>query len=353
MRLLILTQKVDKNDAILGFFHDWLVAFAQRCDFLTVIALSVGEHTLPNNVRVYSLGKEKGAGKIERLIRFYELLFETLPRFDSVFVHMNPIYVVLGGLLWRLNGKQVSLWYTHRSVDMKLRIATLLSHLIFTASPEGCRVGGHKVHAVGHGIDVARFSGALRAHFPGEGASIRILHVGRITPIKNCDTLLKATRALKTKLSRRFSVTFVGAPSTQADEVYATKLADVVKSENLEDTVGFTGAVRNIDMPPLYATADLTVNLAPTGGLDKAVLESMAAGIPVLVSNEAYRSILGIDADVLMFPERDTDTLAIRIQNLIDQGTLSIVGKRLRERVAPFTVQAITKTIVTMLDKTR
>lgn len=34
MRLLIITQKVDENDAILGFFHGWIAEFAKHCEQL-------------------------------------------------------------------------------------------------------------------------------------------------------------------------------------------------------------------------------------------------------------------------------------------------------------------------------
>ncbi len=62
MKLLILTQKVDKNDDILGFFHGWIAEFARYCEKVTVVALEVHEYDLPRNVKVLSLGKEKSKG---------------------------------------------------------------------------------------------------------------------------------------------------------------------------------------------------------------------------------------------------------------------------------------------------
>ena len=60
MKLLICTQKVDKNDDLLGFFHAWIAEFAQNCEGVTVVCLFRGEVDLPENVRVLSLGKESG-----------------------------------------------------------------------------------------------------------------------------------------------------------------------------------------------------------------------------------------------------------------------------------------------------
>ena len=63
MRLLIITQKVDKNDPILGFFHRWIEEFAKHCQSIIVICLQKGEYNLPKNIKILSLGKEKGKKK--------------------------------------------------------------------------------------------------------------------------------------------------------------------------------------------------------------------------------------------------------------------------------------------------
>ena len=65
MKLLIITQKVDKNDPILGFFHGWVEEFAKNVEKLTVVCLGVGEYDLPQNVQVFSLGKKIGASKLK------------------------------------------------------------------------------------------------------------------------------------------------------------------------------------------------------------------------------------------------------------------------------------------------
>lgn len=56
---MIVTQKVDVNDPILGFFHRWVEEFAKHFERITVICLQKGEYNLPANVKVFSLGKEE------------------------------------------------------------------------------------------------------------------------------------------------------------------------------------------------------------------------------------------------------------------------------------------------------
>ena len=50
MKLLICTQKVDKNDSVLGFFHRWIEEFAKHCEKVTVICLQKGDDDLPAKI---------------------------------------------------------------------------------------------------------------------------------------------------------------------------------------------------------------------------------------------------------------------------------------------------------------
>ena len=88
MRLLIVTQKVDKNDAILGFFHRWIVEFAKHTDTVTVVCLQKGASELPENVKVLSLGKERGVGRIARAIRFYSYIIHERQNYSLMVTRM-------------------------------------------------------------------------------------------------------------------------------------------------------------------------------------------------------------------------------------------------------------------------
>lgn len=59
MNLLVVTQKVNAEDAILGFFVQWIEGLARRVNRVFVLALETGPHELPDNVEVISLGKDR------------------------------------------------------------------------------------------------------------------------------------------------------------------------------------------------------------------------------------------------------------------------------------------------------
>jgi len=290
MKLLVLTQKVDRNDPVLGFFHDWLVEFAKRVEGVVIICLAKGKYELPSNCRVLSLGKEEGVSKIRYIYRFFKYIIQERKNYDAVFVHMNPEYVVLAGWFWKLLGKKVILWYTHKSVTWKLKAANFFVDKIFTASREGLQISSSKVEVVGHGINTERF--AVKEESGGE--SRQIIYVGRISHIKNQELLIRAADILiNQKKQAGWRINFVGAPQYLKDVDYLRNLERIVKDCRLENYVKFIGAVSYQKIAGYYRGTDLSINLCPTGGMDKAVLESVACGIPTLVYNKAFLQLFG------------------------------------------------------------
>lgn len=278
MKLLIITQKVDKNDAILGFFHRWIEEFAKNVESVVVIALYVGKHDLPKNVRVLSLGKEGGVSRLKYITRFYSYIWRERKNYESVFVHMNQIYILLGGLLWRLFGKSIFLWYTHKSVTVSLRIAEKFTHTIFTASDKSFRLKSCKKIVMGHGIDTELFKPD-----PLITKEDMILTTGRISEAKNN---IKMLDVLKGRPS--FKLVMIGSSVTQKDKPYKEKLIEEIKSRKLEERVELVGDIPQTALPMYYNRAKVFINLSDTGSLDKAVLEALAMDVPVYTTNEAF-----------------------------------------------------------------
>jgi len=278
MKLLIVTQKVDKDDAILGFFHRWIEEFAKHKESIIVICLEKGKHSLPENVEVLSLGKEEGVSRITYIKRFYSYVLGRRKEYDAVFVHMNQIYVILGGLLWRLWRKRVSLWYTHRQVNLSLRIAEKIVHVIFTASEKSFRLKSKKKIVTGHGIDTKLFE----PDFSSKEEKI-VLTVGRISETKNnieMLTILKDNPFLKLMV--------VGSSVTKKDKVYKSRFLKEIKDMHLEKRVELVGDIPQSVLPEYYNKAQVFINLSDTGSLDKAVLEALSMNVPVYTTNEAF-----------------------------------------------------------------
>jgi len=289
MRLLIITQKVDKNDDILGFFHDWIKEFGGRVGEVVIVAQYIRQYDLPDNVKVFSLGKEKGFSKLCQLFNFYKLLFKNLSKIDSVFVHMVPMWVVLGGPLFKIYRKKVYLWYTHKSVDFWLKFAEKIVTKIFTASKESCRLESKKIIVTGHGIDTKKFS-MINNQF-SINSQFSIITAGRIAEVKNLDVLIEVADILK-KQSFDFKIQIAGSAILDKDKIYLDKLKNLVKEKQLVEKINFVGSISHNEIHRFYQEGDLFINLSATGSIDKAVLEAMASGLLVLTFNEAFKEIL-------------------------------------------------------------
>jgi glycosyltransferase involved in cell wall biosynthesis len=287
MRLLICTQIVDKNDSILGFFHAWIVEFSKNFDSVIVICLKEGEHKLPSNVRVLTLGKEKGFSRIKYIFRFYSYIWSQRNHHDCVFVHMNPEYVLLGGIFWRLMRKRIGLWYVHKSVTMTLRIAIYFVHHVFTTSPESFRIETDKRLEIGHGIDTELFAPSVHS----KSETLRVITIGRISATKHIAEMIDAVSILSSQ-NEIVSLSIVGEPITILDHKYDQELRENIERKGLSEKIIFKGVIQHHLISKELRQADVFLNLSETGSMDKAVLEALASGIPVVTSNEAFRSLL-------------------------------------------------------------
>ena len=287
MNLLIVTQKVDRTDHNLGFFHRWVEEFASQAESVIVICLQEGEHNLPNNVRVLSLGKEERESKLQYVTRFLKYISQEVKSYDGVLIHMNPEYALLGGWYWRLMKKKVALWYVHKSVTKKLRSSIAFVDRVFTASPESFRIESDKKVVTGHGIDTEYFLPSART--PSD--SLRLLSVGRISRSKNIDVLTDSFALIREE-GIDASLTIVGEPITDEDQQYLTDLKRRLQQNNLSSRVTFTGGLPHSEMRNQYCTHDILVHLSETGSIDKVVLEAMSCELPVVSSAESFKDIL-------------------------------------------------------------
>lgn len=285
MKLLIVTQVVDKNHPALGFFLGWVEEFAKHCDEVQVLCLQKGEFDLPENVFVYSLGKEgRPASALVYTLRLLKYSWQLRNRYDSVFVHMNPEYVVAGASVWALLRKPVYLWYTHGAVSFSLKLAEQLVKNIFTAAEDGMNLQSSKVIVTGHGIDVQG------SHAHEQKRDLDMIIVGRISRSKNLEDLISLLEAVRSKLPTA-TLTIVGSAQNEDGQSYQTEIIKLVKEKELVEAVNWVGGVPHAEVPNWLACAKVFVHTAKNGSLDKVLLEALAVGTPLVSSAPGARSL--------------------------------------------------------------
>jgi glycosyltransferase involved in cell wall biosynthesis len=84
----------------------------------------------------------------------------------------------------------------------------------------------------------------------------------------------------------------VGTTINDSDARYERALRESMWRRQLQGRVIFEGFVPSEYLPLAHRGAVLHLNVSQTGSLDKAVLESLACGCPVLTGNEAFHDLL-------------------------------------------------------------
>lgn len=324
MKILFLTQKIDSRDDLLGFVVGWVEKLAVEFEKVTVICLEKGEYNLPLNVEVLSLGKEKKSSRLSYLYNFYKYLWLKRGQYDGVFIHMNPVYAVLGGWLWRLSGQKIILWYIHKKIDKFLKPAVFFCHKILTAAPGSFPLATKKLIYSGHGINLDLFK-----RIPDVSRSIDLLCVGRLAPVKNLTVLAAAYTQISKPDKPR--LLFIGGYDVK-DEKYYRNVRDALAPDVESGAVQFGGPLPNRQMPDVYNRVRLLINLTPTGSFDKVILEAMACETLVSACNDSLKSVLPPD---FIFQENNVDDLAQKIMailNLSDQAQENY-GQQFRDYV--------------------
>jgi glycosyltransferase involved in cell wall biosynthesis len=312
-RLIFLTQAVDAEHPALAATIPKLRALAARVEEVVVLAQSAGEADLPANVEVRTFG---GSSRLGRLVRFERELARALPG-DAVVAHMIPVYVLLAAPLVRPRRIPLLLWYTHWKASAQLRAAEKLATAIVSVDRRSFPLDSAKVRPIGHGIDVSEFACTDRNAHDG----VRALVLGRYSPAKGIDTILRAARELD-----GVEVELHGAALNELERRHRAELAQL--------GVPLGDAVPRAQVPVLFARADVLLNNMEAGAPDKVVYEAAAACLPVLASNPVFDDLF---AGYPLFFERDSPrSLAERLRWFagLSADERTEIGRTLRERVA-------------------
>ena len=322
-KVVFITQQVDPGHPALAATVPKLRALAELLDEVVVLADAAVADVLPANcrVRTFRAGHRVGRG----------LLFETALarelrglRGGAVIAHMCPIYAVLAAPLVRPLRIPLVLWFTHWRASRLLQKAELISTAVASVDERSFPLDSKKVHAIGHGIDVSEFPCAPAR----DGAGFRLLALGRYSPAKGLDLVLRAVA----QSDENVTLHAHGPALSEEERAHRSALERLVADLGLEGRVRLGDAVARTEIPELCATHDALVNNMRAGAPDKVVYEAGAACLPVLASNPVFDAFLDEEQ---RFPREDPTALADRIRVLAATSAIerAALGRRLREKV--------------------
>jgi len=330
MKLLMITRKVDLKDASpAGFTYNWVKKIGEKLEKLYVITWQKSDRSgLPQNIEIISLSDNK----FFKIIALQFKLLKILPKVNGIFCHQNPEYTILAASCAKLFGKKIVTWYAHGSINWKLYLAYWLTDKLITSSEKGCRLKNRKkIKVIGQGIDIDCFK--PKQEYVQRKEKIRILSVGRISPVKDYETLVRAVNILIEQGIKNLEAEVCGGVGLKSHKKYFNYLKHLVESLKLESKIKFLGPVPHNQLLGYYQDCDLFISPSQTGSLDKTVLEAMACQKLVLTCNDAFIEIFNDSR--MIFEKKNAQNLAQKIVNLINlsKKEKQIIGQRLRREI--------------------
>lgn len=171
------------------------------------------------------------------------------------------------------------------------------------------------ISVIPNGVDTGVFVPIQK----NQGTVLSLISVGRLIPRKGYTYLLEAIEGLSVEL------TLVGdGPSRIA-------LKELAHEKDV--SVHFAGAVAHDEIPAILQTADVFVLPSLNEGMSNAVLEAMACGLPVVVTDVGGSTEL-VEGNGYIVPKGNVLKLREAIQEYVQNpGLVSEHGRCSRERV--------------------
>ncbi len=303
------------------------------------------DYLLPMNVELAELPYYENLGRLTQVARVTLRtgldMWRALSRVDSVWVfgpHPFALILTLLALLRRKrvvlgvrqdttayfrarlpNSRRAALVLPVYALDIVYRLLARRLRTTVVGAEIARRYGGPRPSLLSMTVSLVRTGDIVAAPARRERRGpVRVLTVGRLEPEKNPLLLVEALAELEREQPGQYHVTWVGRGPLE--ESVRTRAAELSVTDRLElqGYVPFGPALFG-----LYRDADVFVHVSLTEGVPQVVLESMAAGTPVVATN------VGGVADAvdrgcagLLVPPRDRDALVTAVRRLAEDSAL-------------------------------
>jgi glycosyltransferase involved in cell wall biosynthesis len=306
-----------------------LATHPNRCEQTVSMLDEAGaltERLRAQGVPVRPLGRSLGS--IGQTVRLVRVLRERRPEVVEAYGFKSGLVAraaaPLGGAPAIVIGVR-GIHFTDGEVeDRRARLAQLVERLLRrTVRAYAANSHGAQRYLVGRGFPAEKFTvirngvatDVPRAN-PGETSLPRIICVARLIPRKRHVVLLRALAVLRRE-GLDFTCELIGAGRSTDD------LQALVQELDLDESVEFSGYLRPEEIKRRLARSHLFVLSSSWEGMPGAVMEAMAAGLPVVATRVNGTDELVLDGETGYLVEVDhVDALAKRLRSLLADSEL-------------------------------
>jgi len=350
MKILHIVNSLEAGGAekTVVYLHESYLSKGIESYALSLMQSSV---SLPNS---YSLGL-KSPYELSSLFKLFSFLSD--PRWkeiDIIHVQLFPSQLFVP-IVVKILGLKAQLVTTEQGSFNKRRgtfIGNIIDRAFYNAYTKVTCVSQHtldtlrnwqpylkdRLVVIHNGVDFMHY-----AHPSVDAVSPQIpiiVTVGRLTEQKNYDRIIRAMHQLS---DCQFEYWIVGVGLLE------NSLRDLVKKLNLTHKVKFLGFRH--DVPQILHQSDIFLLASLWEGLSLAMVEAMAAGLPVIVSDipEAREVILSEkNGGLLVDPNSETD-IADKLRTILSNASLrSEMGHKAQLRAANFDMKRIVQEYINL-----
>ncbi len=175
-----------------------------------------------------------------------------------------------------------------------------LKELALLTSPD------QEISVIYNGIDVSEFKPDLNRTNDGNG--LRIVCVSRLIERKGIKYLIEAIGKLKNK---NIKLVLVGEGNQEEE------LKKLAQDLGISDIVDFKGYISHDNIADIYRNSDVFILPSLNEGMSNALLEGMASGLTVIVTDTGGTVEL-LDGNGIIIPMGDSDAIVEAIRRLMD-----------------------------------
>ena len=173
-----------------------------------------------------------------------------------------------------------------------------------------------------------------------------ILFVGTLERRKNIAALLRAFDLAKRKAGLPHNLVLIGRPGWLYDDIEQT-----IRELGLQQSVIRLGCVPEAHLPALYSGAELFVYLSQYEGFGLPVLEALACGTPVLISNTSSLPEVAGQAALYTEPEQTEQAAAQMVRGLTDAALRADLVERGLEQASKFSKERFGREMLSVYER--
>ena len=165
-----------------------------------------------------------------------------------------------------------------------------------------------------NGVDTEKFSPKFET-----GQELKVITVARLVERKRVQDVIKAVKDLDVKLE-----IVGGGPEIK-------NLRNLVDSLDIDQKVSFKGHLEHDMLPELYKNSDIFVLPSLNEGMSNTVLEAIASGLPIVVTDTGGANVL-VDGNGLVVSSKSPEEVRDALSKYIgDSERIKKEGRRSRE----------------------